>query len=70
MTNNTGGNITKFVIWGVAILVFFRMPIVGLILIWALVNWSLRRYWQKLTLAWLIFLFVLVAGYQLRAFLF
>lgn len=70
MTDNTGKNITQVIIWGVAILLFFRLPIVGLILIWALVTWSLRHFWRKLTLAWFIFLVVLIAGYQLRDLLF
>lgn len=70
MVHNTGKNITQGVIWGMAIIIFFRLPIVGFMLLGALVTWSFRRHWLKLTLAWLIFLFVLVAGYQLRALLF
>jgi hypothetical protein len=66
MTQNTGRDVTKAVIWGTAILLFFSAPVLGFLLIGSLISWSLRRFWRKVALAWLIFLGVLLLGYQLR----
>jgi hypothetical protein len=70
MNQNTGRNITQAIVWGTAILVFFRLPILSFLLIGVLITWSFRHFWLKLALAWVIFLVVLLAGYELHNLLF